>query len=153
LLILGAAGTTAAQSLGRCVSAELPAPMVLPDGSVHDAVSFRVCMERNLSPVSGLHKAYIDGFPTGFLTSRRVATEGARRLGPPFFVFEKNGDSEKLRLIALAVRDGRKMATFVFADPAPVRANLAVNKRMRSKDRYSFVNRIDDGSFMIAVAQ
>jgi hypothetical protein len=150
-LLLPAGGALAA---GSCVSTDLPAPVVLPDGSVNDAGQIRICLSQNLSPVSVIHKTYLDGYATGMLMSRKIRTEGDSEVRSPYFVFEKSSD-EGLRLIAYARSEGNRMATYVFAEPTPLpRSPLTATKKQRSRqNRYSFANNLDSESFMIAAAR
>ena len=116
LLIFAATAPVAAQT-GRCYRAEIPASMEIPDGGSHDAGQLKLCLDRKLSPVKGLHRLHIDGFPTGFLASRQVKAEDSRRPGPAYFVFEKVEETGALRLLALVAPDGAEMVSFVFAEP------------------------------------
>jgi hypothetical protein len=63
-----------------CVRAETPGPIVLPDGSTHDAGSIRLCLHQRHSPVAGLHRAYVNGYAVGMFVSRRSESEGLRTL-------------------------------------------------------------------------
>ena len=77
IVFLVAAWTPAATAItGRCVVADVPAPVVLPDGSVHPAGPLRLCLERNLNPVAELHQISVGGGPQGLFVGQR------HRLGP-----------------------------------------------------------------------
>jgi hypothetical protein len=134
LTILAVAAVPAAAQTGRCYKAELPAPTVFPDGSVHDAGLFKICLERRHSPVADLHRLHVGGFPTGFLASRRVTAEDARRSGPAHFVFERVDPDGSLRLLALVAPDGHKMVSHVFAEPK-VRTEWAPGTLTRSRGK------------------
>ena len=159
LTILAVAAGPAAAQTGRCYKAELPAPTVFPDGSVHDAGLFKICLERKHSPVADLHRLHVGGFPTGYLASRRVAAEDARRPGPALFVFEKTDEDGSLRLLALVAPDGRRMVSHVFAEPS-VRTEWAPGTLTRSRGKTDDLTRLarlrtgeeEDGPFVIALA-
>ena len=54
LPVLGiASGFTQAQTTGRCVRADVPEAMVLPDGSIHAPGTMRICLTHKASPVTG----------------------------------------------------------------------------------------------------
>ena len=156
LLTITAAVTPAAAQTGRCYKAEIPAPAVFPDGSTLDAGLFKICLERKYSPVADLHRLHLGGFPTGFLTSRRIVAEGARRLGPAHFIFEKVDEGRSLRLLALVAPDGQKMVNHVFAEPR-VRTEWAPGSVAPTDDDLAFLNLHEpgeeNGPFMIALAQ
>ena len=155
LLTIAVAAVPAAAQTGRCYKAELPAPTMFPDGTAHDAGLFKICLERRHSPVADLHRLHVGGYPTGFLTSRRVAAEGARRLVPAHFVFEKVDEGRSLRLLALVAPDGQKMVSHVFAEPQ-VRTEWAPGNVTRAGDDLTSLNLHEPGEetgpFMIALA-
>ena len=99
------------QAGGRCVAANIPAAMVLPDGSSHDAGVVRVCLTRTHSPVAGMHKAYVDGHMIGVFISERTQTEGLSEDGRPYLQFIDNGSGE-WHLVGYAVPAGDHMESF-----------------------------------------
>ena len=155
LLTIAAAVLPAAAQTGRCYKAELPAPAVFPDGSALDAGLFKICLERKHSPVADLHRLHVGGFPTGFLTSRRVVAEDTRRLVPAHFVFEKVDEGRSLRLLALVAPDGQEMVSHIFAEPQ-VRTEWAPGGVARTDGVPAFLNLYEPGeetgTFMIALA-
>ncbi len=89
----------------RCVSLDVPAPFVLPDGTAHAASPMKLCLDQNLNPVTGLHRVYVDGMPAGFLTSR-VSNPEAPASAEPLVLFQN--DAGRLRLVGYTVAfDGR----------------------------------------------
>jgi hypothetical protein len=58
-----------------CVRADIAETFVLPDGSQHPAGQLRICLDRDYSPVAGLHTIAADGHATGRFLSRRVKPE------------------------------------------------------------------------------
>lgn len=75
---------------GRCISALVPDPMVLPDGSVQPAGLLRICLARAFSPVAGLHETYVDGRAVGRFISRAAQAEAGGEAETPFFVFRRS---------------------------------------------------------------
>ena len=107
--LLLAAGPTLAG--GRCVTVDVPAPFVTPDGDRHPPGSLRLCDSQSLSPVAGLHKVYVDGHLIHMALSRKGRSEGPAQAAP-FVQFRKNG-REPLELIGYAWPDGKHMKTYV----------------------------------------
>ena len=87
------AGSVSAET-GRCYSADIPAAMVLPDGSVHGAGELRICYQKKFTPVSGLHRTYVDGRVIGVFMSLSQAPEEGGNNQYPFFVFQPNALGE-----------------------------------------------------------
>lgn len=58
-----------------CVRADIAETFVLPDGSQHPAGQLRICLDRDYSPVAGLHTIAADGHTTGMFLSRRIKPE------------------------------------------------------------------------------
>jgi len=122
-LILGSlvclAAVTAAAETGRCYTADVPAPIVLPDGKVYDAGLLRICMRSKLSPVEGLHETSVDGNLIGGFRSR-LGTSEATGDGA-FFVFSRTAGGE-LILEGYAVSQGNRLRTYTLQRPGRVTA-------------------------------
>ena len=58
-----------------CVRADIAESFLLPDGSQHPAGQLRICLDRDYSPVAGLHTIAADGRTSGRFVSRRVRPE------------------------------------------------------------------------------
>jgi len=82
LTLLPVSGPAWAGSRGACITLEVEAPILLPDGAVHPAGALTLCHSRALSPVSSLHKTYVDGHPVAMLASRRTSSEGGETIEP-----------------------------------------------------------------------
>jgi hypothetical protein len=106
---------------GRCARVELPAQVVLPDGTRHEAATLRICETRKLSPVATLHKTYLDGMPVGMFTSRTGISEG-REHSEPFMVFERNSEGH-LALVGLGWPEGDATRTFTMTESNKRRKN------------------------------
>jgi len=129
LLFAGAAHA----NLGRCVWAEVPSPIVMPDGSSHPAGAIRVCLSLEYSPVAGLHKTYVGGEFAGMFLSRRALSEGPAEedLKSAYFMFQRNGEGE-LVLLGYALPAGDRFQTFRMEDigrkPNGSQSQLAGNR-------------------------
>ena len=64
------------QNRGQCARIEAPWPMVLPDGSTHEAGSLKLCLQQMWTPVSGLHEIRVNGMSIGLFMSRVGTSEG-----------------------------------------------------------------------------
>jgi hypothetical protein len=110
LAALALPGMTPAQETGRCYKADVPAPMILPDGSEHGPGRLKLCLIGK-GPVDGLHKTYVDGIPIGEFRSRRGTSEGRGEAVEAFFVFLRGVDG-RLLLEGYAVASGEKLRTY-----------------------------------------
>ena len=97
-----------------CVTAAVPSPIVLPDGSVHVGGTLTVCEVRSLSPVATFHRIAIDGRAVGMFVSRRGASEAAAEAAPTL-LFEDEGAGE-LVLVGYVV-PSRRSTAFRLAGP------------------------------------
>lgn len=92
---------------GRCYTAEIPAQIVMPDGSEHPAGALKICMTRMHSPVEGLHHTVIDGKPIGLFRSRLDKGEELDGYTRPFFVFARRDDGAlELQGLGLPASEG-----------------------------------------------
>lgn len=139
------AGSAAAQERGRCVTVDVPAEYVTPDRVTHDPGSLKLCIERVYSPVSILHKVYVDGHAVGLLQGRTGRSEGPA-VAEPYVQFRWNGRGQLL-LVGYAWPDGEQMRTHILAcggDPEPTALEACVSRVAR--------NEIDEG-FVLAAAR
>jgi len=102
---------------GRCVTVEVPAPFVMPDGTVHEPGPLKLCDSLRMSPVSTLHKVYLAGHPVGLLEGKVGRSEGLAER-EPYVLFRRNADAQ-LVLIGYAWPDGRNMETYLLARSGP----------------------------------
>lgn len=105
---VGALAPVAART--TCVSASIPDPIRLPDGSIHAPGALTLCISRTLSPVAHLHEIYVDGMPVGLHASRKGYSEGSRD-SQPFMMFNRGPDG-RLNLYGFAVSAGDRMITY-----------------------------------------
>jgi hypothetical protein len=76
-----------------CVSANVPGPIELPDGTLYPAGQIRVCLTERLSPVAGLHETAIAGHPVGLFMSRSSKVEASPDTrSEPVFHFIRTND-------------------------------------------------------------
>lgn len=106
---LGATGPARAGE-GSCVSAEIPAPIVLPDGTTHEPATLSLCVRLAVSPVTALHSAELDGIPAAFMVSRRGEAEGRTRTPAMLFLRQVDGS---LLLRGYAVPEGERTVTYM----------------------------------------
>jgi hypothetical protein len=113
-VLLLASGMSWTHAAGRCISVDVPQPVVMPDQSVHEGGALRLCLAREYSPVASIHKTYINGLPTGMLTSRDGRSEGPAE-PEPYVLFRKI-PGERLELIGYAWPKGEKMETYILSE-------------------------------------
>lgn len=137
LAVLAVPGGAPAHALGDCVVARVPAGLVLPDGSVREAATLKICLTSNFTPTSAIHKTYVDGHPIGLLRSYRGRSEG-RALDRPFVLLRRSERGE-LSLLGYAWPDGDSMALFwltpgAAAEAPPVVARSGAADEHRNRD-------------------
>jgi hypothetical protein len=120
-VLLLAAGASWLQAGGRCISVEVDSPIVLPNKSIHEAGSLRLCL-RKFSPTASLHETYVNGMPEGRLMSRDGTNEEEVEEFP-YVVFRRNA-ADRLELIAYAWPDGDRMQTYLLSDSVEAIAAL-----------------------------
>lgn len=112
-------GSVMAGDVGRCLSAEIPSPVIMPDGAVFDAGKLKICNRIAYSPVSGLEEISINGRSLGMYVSRssesprpkRIA--GERRDDRPVLVFFRN-ERDELELFSYHRANGDRFLHHVF---------------------------------------
>jgi hypothetical protein len=105
LLVFGV-GAAHGEELADCYRATIPAPMVLPDGSLHPAGELRICTTRRLSPVEWLHVTYVGGGAVGAFRGRDTVIERGVEPREPEFVFLRGFDGS-LRLFGFTTSTPR----------------------------------------------
>ena len=108
-----ASGLASAQERGRCLTVNVPAEFVTPDRVTHEAGTLKLCVARVHSPVSVLHKLYIDGHMVGMHQSRAGRSEGPVE-SEPYVQFHWNGRGQLL-LVGYAWPEGDRMRTHILA--------------------------------------
>ena len=116
---------TLAGDRGKCTSAVIEEQVQLPDGSLHPpGTLMTLCDSRSYSPVSSIHKTYMDGMPVGMMLSRRGTSEGGAER-QPFVMLVRDG-SGLLHLYGYAVPSGKHMVTYRMQQPrSPGTAQIA----------------------------
>jgi hypothetical protein len=119
-----------AGSSGTCVRAELPWPVVLPDGSRHPAGRLRICHGGAFTPVSAVHRTYVGGTYVGTFLSRRVESEGpvAAADREPFMLFRRD-EHMRWRLQGYSLPEGDGRVGFRMIDPWTRRGERAGEQR------------------------
>jgi hypothetical protein len=126
VLVLGlslAVPGLAIASTKRCVTADVSASVLLPDGSEHPAGRWTVCVTQHLSPVTSLHHIKLDNRPVGMHASRRGVSEGPAE--SPYLMFARV-DDDKLQLSGFAVPSGNRMETYVMMPETTVKTDWSV---------------------------
>lgn len=95
---------------GRCLRAEVPAPMVFPDGTTHPAGTLTLCVA-DYSPVASYHRVSVNGRPVGFLFSQRRSPE-REPIAEPVVLFRRT-DSGSLRLLGYLWPSGDKVVSYL----------------------------------------
>ena len=116
---------------GGCISAEVPASVVLPDGSVHPPGTMVLCFEGQLNPVTRMEAITIGGRAQGMYPGRTRPSE--MRTAIPYVVFQRN-DNDEWILIGLVrpPRARNETATSVrLTDPGRVEQLLALGLEQR----------------------
>jgi hypothetical protein len=107
------------QDRGRCAKIDTPWPIVLPDGSTHDAGSLRLCLQQMWNPVTGLHEIRVNDRSMGLFMSR-VGLSESRVARGPILVFHRYGTDER-HLIGYAWPRGEVMRTYSLREFGKVR--------------------------------
>lgn len=94
---------------GSCISASVDEPILLPSGAEHPSGRLTLCVTRHFTPVTTLHRTYVDGRLIGLLQSRRGYSEGAT--DGPYMMFHRD-TAGRLHLYAFATPAGSRMATY-----------------------------------------
>ena len=113
------------QDRGQCALIEAPWPMVLPDGSVHEAGSLKLCLQQMWTPASGLHEIRVNGASIGlFMSSVGTSEEPVESV--PVVVFQRNGTDEHY-LVGYAWPDGEAMRTYILRGSGKAPRDIAWN--------------------------
>ena len=81
-----------ALSSRACVTAKVPEEFTLPDGTLHAAGRLTLCTLPAFTPVSGLHRVWVDGEGANFAMSRIVRSEASPD-SPALMLFERSPGS------------------------------------------------------------
>ena len=114
LVCLAAGGAAWAVVPAHCIAIDVPAPFVLPDGTVYPAGELRLCLNRNFNPVTGLHRVYIEHMPVGFLMSRVSNAETPKEAGPSVLFYSDGGH---LRLVGYTIASNGKVFSYRLWNP------------------------------------
>ncbi len=135
------------ESPGRCARVEVPWPVTLPDGSVHDARSLQLCLQQMWTNKSGLHEIRVNGASRGLFMSRAGKSEGPIE-ELPVVVFEKNAAGTH-HLIGYAWPGRESMRTYVMHQSGTDSSAVAWNKRKKKLP----LSGTEDHVILVAVAR
>jgi hypothetical protein len=93
-----AAGPVAAQT--SCLTVNIARPLVFPDGTEHAGGRLVLCDWKAFTPVTHLHRSYVDGDPIQMLMGKRTTNE--RPTDAPDEVFFQVDSLGRLELIGYA---------------------------------------------------
>lgn len=120
LTLLLVSGPASAGSRGACITLEVEAPILLPDGTVHSPGTLTLCHSRVLSPVSSLHNTYVNGHPVAMLASHKTSSEGGETI-EPHALFSRTREG-RLELIGYVLPGtGRSVTYHLNESKKPVR--------------------------------
>jgi hypothetical protein len=91
----------AAASARVCATAQIDESFVLPDGSMHEPGTLKLCRGTDYNPAISFHSSFVDNMAVGMLLGRSSASEDAGS-EQPFLVFFRN-DLGQLRLFGYAL--------------------------------------------------
>ena len=129
LLATALLGTgTASAASDDCVSANVPGPIMLPDGTFHPPGTIRVCLTDRLSPVAGVHETSIAGRPVGMYLSRVKRLEATPESRPdPLFEFTRTEDGIWI-LDAYSMPDGNRVVLYQLRPATPRSPRIATTR-------------------------
>jgi hypothetical protein len=102
------------ETRGRCARVTLPWPIVLPDGSNHDAGVLKLCLQQIWTPVTGLHEIKFDELSHGLFKSKVGRNEDSVS-DRPIVVFRRD-ESDRYHLLGYAWPNGKSMRTYRVQD-------------------------------------
>jgi len=112
VILASAAGALA----GGCTTTELSGRVQLPDGSEYEANTLTICVTAQYTPVSTLHKTYVDGMAIGMMISKRGVSEVGDE-GQPFMMFHRDSNGT-YRLYGYARPIGGRLVTYMLDRPS-----------------------------------
>ncbi len=95
---------------GACFSAVIEAPILIPGVGEKPAGELKLCVTRQLSPISALHKTYVDGDPVAMLMSRQ--SQEALAAGDAPFILFRMDSLGRYQLEGFGAPIGRRMMTY-----------------------------------------
>jgi len=109
-----------AAAVGDCATAFVREAFVLPDGSEHEPGTLTLCVDRRHSPVTFMHRTYVDGMGVGLSVGGHRLSEGSAG-DEPYMMFGRQA-SGRLTLLGYALpgRDHMEVYTLdeVFSQTA-----------------------------------
>ena len=111
----------------ECITLDVDSPMRLPNGAVHPAGQLTLCDTWGVTPVSRIHKTFIDGHPVAMLSSRTTRSEGGDKIDP-VVMFSREADG-RLALIGYVIPGNHGSITYLLDD-----SKKPVRRRSRNAD-------------------
>ena len=105
---------------GDCITLRVESPIRLPNGDLHPPGDLTLCDTMGVTPVSRIHKTYIDGHPVAMLTSRKTRSEGGDKI-EPVVMFSRDAQG-RLELVGYVIPGRDRSITYVLDEnKKPVR--------------------------------
>ena len=130
LLAVGAIGTVlllapAQARAADCVSAEIESPIRFPDGRLQPSGRLTLCDWKEITPVTDVHRTYVDGQPVSMLLGRKSSNEGGGGIPSEIlFNFDQEG---RLELVGYVRSSQGGSETFIFV-PRRQREHIEANR-------------------------
>ena len=98
-------------SRGGCITLKVDSPILLPNGDVYPPGALTLCDTLSLTPVSTIHKTFIDGHPVAMLSSRKTRSEGGEKI-EPLVMFSRDPQG-RLGLIGYVIPGKQRSITYL----------------------------------------
>jgi len=109
---------------GKCLRADVPGPMLLPDGTELPSGMLTLCVE-DYSPVAAYHRVSFNGLPVGFLFSQKRVPE--RPQGSEPLILFRRTVSGTLRLVGYTWPAGKRVNAYLLqGEPWDVNAQKRI---------------------------
>ena len=116
-----------------CLSVNLGRPVVFPDGNVQMPGQLTLCDWKAFTPVTQIHRSYMDGRPIQMLMGHRTTTESGPS-EPDGVFFHSNGDG-RLQLIGYTrTFEGRSMTVSFQNQSSSRMVNHRLARATKKKD-------------------
>lgn len=118
--------STPAAAVGECATAFVEEPFVLPDGSEYGPATLTLCVDHRYSPVTFMHRTYVDGMVVSLNPGRHWLSEGPASEEAYVMFGREPGGRLTLLGYALPGRDHMEVYTLDGAFPQTADASRTV---------------------------
>ena len=132
-VLLSAIVVSEAFAQGPCLTVDVNRPVVFPDGSEQVAGQLTLCDWKAFTPVSQIHRSYMDGRPIQMLMGKRSQNE--RGVTEPDEVFFRSNGDGRLQLVGYSrtIR-GRGMTVHFQDQDSPPMVNHRLARATEKSD-------------------